>query len=155
VNTLLQGWPKARLRYSKWTAGDLILGVLLAIHLLAAHGSKFRIGRMAHPIAVVATATFSIYLMHFPLLEFWAGYEQLSPGLLLAAVLVSIMPIWLLTEVARRRLQVLLLQVLDGAVGFRRALQGTGAPRRQASSAGPALSLHEAKARLIDVAVGD
>ncbi len=94
------GWVVAHLRYSQYAVGDWISGALIAAHLFAARTSEIRFPRiLAVPIRYLAAYSFTLYLVHFPLLELGSWFE-LSPPALLSLVLVSI---WLVGQVTERQ----------------------------------------------------
>ncbi|MBI3707370.1 MAG: acyltransferase [Proteobacteria bacterium] len=109
VNALLGGLPRAYLRYSRTFAGDVLVGGLVALNILAARDSDFRsLARRtaSRPIAAAAAVSFSFYLYHYPLLLFAdtvgpaadgsIGRAALGTGLVAVAIV-------LLAQITERR----------------------------------------------------
>ncbi|GAC1342742.1 MAG: acyltransferase [Acetobacteraceae bacterium] len=69
---ILAAWPP--LRFSQWFLGDYLVGVL-TVALVYALGSTNVVFPLAVQRAIVGLAkvSFSLYLMHFPLLQFFAA----------------------------------------------------------------------------------
>lgn len=97
VNVASGGWIAANLRYSQYFMGDWLTGALLALNLLAAGHLDLRFGVLTRPIVWCAGFSFTLYLVHYPLLEFFATFHPSAP-LLLTAVLLATFLIGLVTE---------------------------------------------------------
>ena len=75
-------------RYSRFAPGDLLLGALVALHLAAAHDAAVDLaGPLAIVVRAAAARTFTLYLVHVPLLEFWSAWLAPPPWLLVVLVL--------------------------------------------------------------------
>lgn len=112
VNALSDGWTMAHLRYSQFFLGDWLSGCLLALNIHAARSIGLEFGELARPIARVAAYSFALYLLHYPLLEFFSRFDWPVP-ILLGVVLLSVWIIGRGTErqknVIRARLRKLVL----------------------------------------------
>jgi len=68
-DTALGDFAKEYLRYSQYILGDYLLAGFVALAILAARGANLTaLGRCYGPIAAAASVTFSLYLVHYPLL---------------------------------------------------------------------------------------
>ncbi|UXX83442.1 acyltransferase family protein [Roseovarius pelagicus] len=84
------------LRFSDEPIWSAILGALVAVHLMGMAGllTDTSLSRVAPRAAWAAGASFSLYLMHYPALQFFGGimpksrYATLNEAMLLAAVLM-------------------------------------------------------------------
>jgi peptidoglycan/LPS O-acetylase OafA/YrhL len=94
------GWIGEGLRYSKYFATDLPLGLLVAVHLWAAGHAELDFGALQRPIALAASVSFTLYMTHFPLLALWAFL--FGPSLLLALV-ATLATVWLLGQLTERQ----------------------------------------------------
>jgi peptidoglycan/LPS O-acetylase OafA/YrhL len=94
------GWITGELRYSRYFATDLPLGLLIAVHLWSAGHAELDFGALQRPIALAASVSFTLYLTHFPLLALWAFL--FGPSLLLALV-ATLATVWLLGQVTERQ----------------------------------------------------
>jgi peptidoglycan/LPS O-acetylase OafA/YrhL len=81
-------------------AGDTLTGLIVALNIFAARYAGLQFGRFGGWFTYLASFSFSLYLMHGPLLRFWAGYWHPGPVATVAAVLVSV---WLLGQVTERQ----------------------------------------------------
>jgi peptidoglycan/LPS O-acetylase OafA/YrhL len=112
VNEALNGFPRETLRYSQYFAGDFLIGAIVVANILAARYADF--GGLEHvrkPITAAASYTFSIYLLHYPLLNFFATiYEHDNRSLLgyiglLGSVFATIVVIGFFTENQKHHLR--------------------------------------------------
>jgi len=97
ANALSNGWMVTHLRYSQFFVGDWMTGILLAINLYAARSADLRFGALARPIIWAAGYSFTLYLVHFPLLELFERFDLPAPVLLLT-VLVGVFAAGQVTE---------------------------------------------------------
>ncbi|HET8996031.1 MAG TPA: acyltransferase [Acetobacteraceae bacterium] len=97
ADRLSGGWMGAHLRYSQYVLGDLLTGGVVAVNLYAARYADLRFGWAARPIAWGASFTFALYLLHYPLLQFYAALHLPVPALI-AAVLGSALLLGQVTE---------------------------------------------------------
>lgn len=93
------------LRYSNYFAGDFVIGAVVSLNLLTARYADFRFGLAAKPIVAGAGCSFTLYLIHTPLLTFFNVYLGLSSLPLLAATLASVWVIAQFTENQKTRLR--------------------------------------------------
>lgn len=85
----LGGIPHLYLRGSQYFAADFILAALAGINIFAARYCGFEFGLARRPIVFLAGISFTLYLCHFPLLEFFALVCQARGMVLLVAALGS------------------------------------------------------------------
>lgn len=127
VNQLFAELPQRYLRYSQFFVGDYLIGALVIVNILSARYCQFAFLTSAtKPIRLTASFTFSLYLFHMPLLEFYAlvlhtNADSLGAyALLLGSVLASVAVLGMLTEwrkaTLRRWLEASLLHV-RGMIG--------------------------------------
>ncbi len=100
------------LRYSKYFAGDFLIGLLVALNLLAARYADLRFGIAAKPIVAGASCSFTLYLMHVPLLRFFNTQFGLTFLPLLGATLISVWLLSLVTENQKNHLRAFLRRTL-------------------------------------------
>lgn len=72
------------LGYSKWFLGDWVLGVIVLFHFASIRALEPRLAFLSRswvekPIRGLASHTFTLYLLHQPLLFFWAAVFSGSP----------------------------------------------------------------------------
>jgi peptidoglycan/LPS O-acetylase OafA/YrhL len=103
----------AALRYSRYFAGDYLLAALLALNLWGARDAGLAFGRLAPIIAYGAGFTFTLYLVHYPLLELIAGSFAPPPVVLAGTVLAAAWAIGLFTERQKARWRLLFDRALD------------------------------------------
>ena len=99
------------LRYSNYFAGDFVIGAVVSFNLLTARYADFRFGLAAKPIVAGASCSFTLYLMHTPLLTFFNVYLGLSSLPLLGATLASVWVIAQFTENQKTRLRGLVRRI--------------------------------------------
>lgn len=137
VDELLAGLPHKYLRYSQFFVGDYLLGMLVIVNVLSARYCHFAsLAKAAKPIRLAASFTFSLYLFHMPLLEFYSVvlhtdvHSLGAYALLLVTVLASVAALGMVTEwrkdVLRRWLErcVLYLQGIAGRLASPRGPSG-------------------------------
>jgi peptidoglycan/LPS O-acetylase OafA/YrhL len=81
-------------------AGDTLTGLTIALNIFAAKYVGFNFGRIGSSFTYLASFSFSLYLMHGPLLRFWAAYWHPDPAVLVLLVLGSV---WLIGQVTERQ----------------------------------------------------
>jgi peptidoglycan/LPS O-acetylase OafA/YrhL len=138
--------PEASLGFSRHAADFYVVGCLFAIALVGANGLSGRfeatLSCWARPIRVAASATFSTYLYHFPVLLFLAAaipYDHASTSqklALLAAVLLICFALSRATEVRKAAAARLLRGLADRLACVPACIRPL--PRRPQSSAGRA-----------------
>lgn len=74
ADNLSAGWVSHHLRFSQWFAGDTLIAVAFAANLFAARYARLGFPRLISPIRILASFSFTLYLTHWPLLEFWRAY---------------------------------------------------------------------------------
>ncbi len=132
MDWLGQDFVRHELRWSDEFAISYLYALLVAMNFIAVHSLSKIFGRwllpLARPIRYLAGLTFSIYLFHYPLLQFFSacyGREASDPTrqiLLLASTLVTIVVLGAFTErkkhVAKALLSPLVLRAAN-ALGMR------------------------------------
>jgi peptidoglycan/LPS O-acetylase OafA/YrhL len=92
VDQVTGGFASSHLRYSKFFAGDYLVATTIAAAIHAARGADLAVlARLRRPIAAVASISFSMYLVHFPLFLFFGALfpgQALAIGLLSLAVII-------------------------------------------------------------------
>lgn len=111
--TLIGPEGSAALRYSRFFLGDSLFALLVALNLLAARDCGLGFGRTGRVISYLAGFTFTLYLVHYPLLELVAALLAPGPVLLAGLVLVAAWAIGLTTERQKPRLRALILRLID------------------------------------------
>ncbi len=106
ANALSGGWMATHLEYSQFVLGDLIVAAIVALNMWAAGSAEFTFGRAGTPIRVLAGMSFTLYLTHFPLLEFWTIWLHPAPAALMVCVVATVAVLSLATERQNRRLRV-------------------------------------------------
>jgi peptidoglycan/LPS O-acetylase OafA/YrhL len=97
-------WMSAHLRYSQYAAGDLLTASVVAVNLYAARYAGLAFGLLSPAIAIGASFTFTLYLVHFPLMELF-GALHLPNAVRFAAVLAGVLLLGQLTERQKVRLR--------------------------------------------------
>ena len=98
LNLLTAGWFGHHV--PRRLVGDTLTGALVAVNIFAARYLAISFGVFGNVVAYLASFTFSLYLMHIPLLRFWSGYFHLGIAGTLAATLVSA---WLLGQITEKQ----------------------------------------------------
>lgn len=92
VDRMTNEFASEHLRYSQYFLGDYLVALLIAATIHAVRGSDIRsLARMQKPIAIAASVSFSMYLIHYPLFLFFGALfpkQMLAIGM--AALLVII-----------------------------------------------------------------
>lgn len=92
VNLWFHGYPEAHLQMAWKAPGYLVLAVLVAANIFSMRYAGIEaLTRLASPIGLLASFTFSFYLVHLPLLHFYSALlSDTSRSILLPAVLTII-----------------------------------------------------------------
>ena len=107
MDAALGGFATERLRYSQWFLGDYLIGGCFALAIFAARDADLRwLGRatLRKGLWQAASYTFTLYLMHYPLLLFFSivlGHQPRSAAslaLIVAATLAAVVLIAQFTE---------------------------------------------------------
>ena len=93
-------------------AGDTLTGTTIALNILAARYAAFDFGRLGPLFTYVASFSFSLYLMHGPLLRFWSAYWHPSPVITIGLVLASVWVLGYVTEKQKDHLRNILRRFL-------------------------------------------
>lgn len=96
LDSFTQGWVSHS--FLRRFAGDTLTGLAVALNVLAVRDSAFDFGRAGAWFTYLASFSFTLYLMHAPLLRFWSAYWQPGPLVLLVLVLGSAWAIGHVTE---------------------------------------------------------
>ena len=80
--------------------GDTLTGLAVAINILAARYARLELGQLGRLSAYFASFSFSLYLMHIPLLRLWTAYWNPNPVVTAGLVLVSV---WLLGQITEKQ----------------------------------------------------
>jgi len=88
-NATFAGIPRSLLRGSQFFASDFVVGLVVGINIFAARYCAFDFGRLRRAIVFLAGNSFTLYLTHYPLLEFLALVCRLKGVVLLASTLLS------------------------------------------------------------------
>lgn len=84
------------LRYSQYFLGDYLVAFLIVMNIAVIPGCRFHFGVFERPIRYMAMMSFSLYLFHYPLLEFFSQWFRSLP--LAIAVIVSVWGLTVKTE---------------------------------------------------------
>jgi peptidoglycan/LPS O-acetylase OafA/YrhL len=118
VMTLLTDWLKAtigshwhrELTFSKWFMSDYLLAGIVFLNFVGMRRVIFRFAnafyRIENPVRVLASFTFSIYILHQPLIYFFAALIDLPPSgyLRYIAVMTCVaVSIWLIGSVTEHK----------------------------------------------------
>ena len=107
LNAALGGWPSHNLRYSRGFLGDYVVGGLIGLAIFAARDAELRVlglPAIRRALSAAASCTFTLYLLHYPLLLFFSVtffHDRKSlAGLALtvAATLVAVVAVAQVTE---------------------------------------------------------
>jgi peptidoglycan/LPS O-acetylase OafA/YrhL len=80
--------------------GDTLTGLAVATNIFAAQYMRLKLGLFGRLSAYFASFSFSLYLMHVPLLRLWTAYWHPDPVATAALVLVSV---WLLGQITEKQ----------------------------------------------------
>jgi peptidoglycan/LPS O-acetylase OafA/YrhL len=124
------------LAFSDEFLASYFIGPLVAIHFLGAHGMAQQIGarleRARAPIVWLAQSTFTVYLLHYPMLRFAKaalGYDETSP-IAVTSVLIGTVGVCVMVGPAIERTKPHWKQMLN-------AVAGLGTASRQSRQAAP------------------
>jgi peptidoglycan/LPS O-acetylase OafA/YrhL len=98
LDLLTHGWVTHSIL--RRVAGDTLTGAIVALNIFAARYAGLQFGRLGWWFTYLASFSFSLYLMHTPLLRLCAGYWHPGPLPTAAAVLAAV---WLLGQVTERQ----------------------------------------------------
>ena len=111
------------LAFSKWVFTDYLLTLIVCLNFVCMRRIARRYARLAltleRPVRAAASYTFSIYLLHQPLIYFWAALIDLPPtgyvryAAVMAGVFASIVLIGSLTERRRFALRQYIFAILS------------------------------------------
>jgi peptidoglycan/LPS O-acetylase OafA/YrhL len=88
LDRITGGFAGSHLRYSQFFAGDYLVAATVVAAIHAARGAELALlARLRRPLAALASITFSMYLIHFPLFLFFGA---LFPGQVLVIGLLSL-----------------------------------------------------------------
>jgi peptidoglycan/LPS O-acetylase OafA/YrhL len=74
-----------KLRYSKWFLGDYLFAALTGLAILAAPGADIPgLARVKKPLAAAASISFSLYLVHYPAIQFFSHFFPMRPVTIMA-----------------------------------------------------------------------
>jgi peptidoglycan/LPS O-acetylase OafA/YrhL len=124
VNAALGGFPEQRLRYSKWFLGDYLVGGCFGLAIFAARDAALgALGRPAtkRALSEAASYTFTLYLLHFPLLLFFSvalGHDTDSPASLAVLVGATLAGVILIARFTEHRKDVFKRAILAMAAPF-------------------------------------
>ena len=81
--------------------GDTLTGSIVATNVFAAKYCGFKFGRVGPWFTYLGSFSFTLYLMHVPLLRFFTGY--LEPTEPVALIFLVLMAAWLISRVTERQ----------------------------------------------------
>jgi len=104
VNRALSGYPISHLQMAWKAPGYLMLALTVAANIVAMRYAEFgQLARLSAPIGVLASYTFSIYLVHLPLLRFYAALLRGSVGSILIPAALTLITAVAFGQVTERR----------------------------------------------------
>lgn len=116
-----------QLAYSRHFLSSYLIGALVFVNLIGFKGIEGDLApllyRVRRPIRALAGFTFTTYLLHFPLLHFWAaalGHDRLEPTdivAVLACTAVSVYLVGRLTEQKKHLARALVWRCIDDPNG--------------------------------------
>jgi len=98
LDLLTTGWVGQS--YVRRLVGDTLTGLTIALNILAARDAALDFRQFGSAFSYLASFSFSLYLMHVPLLRFWSAYWRPGAFTVVVMVLVSV---WLLGQVTERQ----------------------------------------------------
>ena len=101
----LNGIPSQYFRYSQYVFTDIFLGLLVSVNIWSARFSNLNLEYVDKVILYAASFSFTLYLMHFPLLFLWSVVFEARLLPVMLATLASVWLIGMATEHQRGRLQ--------------------------------------------------
>lgn len=88
-NAISGGWFSAHLNFSQWFLSDWLIGLICCANIFFARFAALRFGHAAPTISLLAGWSFTLYLAHFPLLEFYFWIAGLNGVPACIAVLMT------------------------------------------------------------------
>ena len=88
--------------------GDTLTGLAVATNIFVAKYARLELALLGRLSAYFATFSFSLYLMHIPLLRLWTAYWHPNPAATAGLVLVSVWVLGQITEQQKSNLRRLL-----------------------------------------------
>ncbi|HTV43853.1 MAG TPA: acyltransferase [Stellaceae bacterium] len=116
ADALSGGWLTEHMAGSRWFVGDTIIALFFSANVFAAKFARLDFGRWAAPIKFAASFSFTLYVVHWPLLQLLRGYFKVEVFEAIALVLLAVMLIGAVTERQNHRLRRLIIRI----VGARR-----------------------------------
>jgi peptidoglycan/LPS O-acetylase OafA/YrhL len=98
LDLLTNGWVGNS--FVRRVVGDTLTGLIVALNIFAARYAAWSFGRLGAWFTYLASFSFSLYLMHSPLLSFWAAYWHPGPFMTVTMVLASV---WVLGQVTEKQ----------------------------------------------------
>ena len=80
--------------------GDTLTGLAAATNITAARYARLELGQLGRLSTYFASFSFSLYLMHIPLLSLWTAYWHPNPVATAGLVLISV---WLLGQITEKQ----------------------------------------------------
>lgn len=131
------GWVHLA-RYARSFLSDYLLTVIVAAHFVGAHAiapwAEPLLKKVERPIRWAAGYTFVLYLMHYPLLHFYASTTKRS-GIIMLMVLQTILLLGVVTEQAKGRYKAALLWLVHLVAPARRTSEAASSMEGGAPSA--------------------
>lgn len=120
VDGLSGGWISAHMDGSEWLVGDTVTAILFSANVFSAKFARLEFGRLAKPIQLIASFSFTLYVIHWPLLQLFLGYLRLGFFQTIVMILLSVVLLGAVTERQNHRLRKLIIRSL----GVRRFAYG-------------------------------
>jgi peptidoglycan/LPS O-acetylase OafA/YrhL len=133
MDAALGGFPEDRLRYSKWFLGDYLVGACFGLAIFAARDAGLGLlGRPAarRTLSEAASYTFTLYLLHYPLLLFFSvalRHDKASAFSLVLLVCATLAAVVLIARFTEHRKDVFRRAILALASPFAAAQGRRGA----------------------------
>jgi hypothetical protein len=144
LDLLTNGWVGRS--FLRRFAGDTLTGLTITLNVFAAKYAAINFGRVGSWFTYLASFSFSLYLMHVPLLRFWSAYLHPDPIVTVVLVLASIWLLGQFTERQKDRIRNTLRRALarrpahpSGANGARQAAPRSEAPQEAMPDRTPCL----------------
>ncbi|HEY3909961.1 MAG TPA: acyltransferase [Stellaceae bacterium] len=109
VDGMSGGWISTHMDGSEWFVGDIVIALLFSANVFAANFARLEFGRLTAPIRLVASFSFTLYVIHWPLLELLLVYLKIGVVHTIVAVLLSVAALGLVTERQNHRLRKLIV----------------------------------------------
>ncbi|MGH7045562.1 MAG: acyltransferase family protein [Stellaceae bacterium] len=132
ADALSGGWLTLHMAGSRWFVGDTIIALLFSANVFAAKFAQLDFGRWAAPIKFAASFSFTLYVVHWPLLQLLRGYFKVGVFEAIALILLSVVLIGAITERQNHRLRRLVIRLI-GARWFVPVAGRADAPRTASS----------------------